>query len=455
MAEYLDKVVDVTLSYGTVATSSQALNVPLFILAHHVQPSERVLTFSSANQLLQLGFSSTSNAYIMARNLFAGSSRPRKLLIYRQEVSKFIFDLSDWQPNTIYSITLREGRDYKEFVVNSGIEIKNLAETFFELVDNDSFWGSRVVYEVVGKELHITPNPERSLDVGTSSNIIKTVESDEFLDNSLLNIEEAGANYFWLATDKHDEYTILRLADFAENNDKIYVFSSSDEDIAKKVKYNTVQKLIDMGFRNTCFALYTEKAEKEFPEAGVIGAVCNTTAGTTTLHGKTLAGVSAMNRDLITELNIVEQNGNLYKIEHNQPFYRDGLMVNGDFLDTVFHALWSKITLSEALFRVIKTQSMQQKGIRYSNEGLLVVRQAIEDGWLNVGIENGTILNEVNVSPLTGEKEDLTPSLYIPNRADIPTADIARRLLDGIVAEYVYAGFIHYIRVRVNILIDR
>ena len=52
-------------------------------------------------------------------------------------------------------------------------------------------------------------------------------------------------------------------------------------------------------------------------------------------------------------------------------------------------------------------------------------------------------------------REDLRPTVYVPNRADIPTNDIAQRVLNGVVVEYVYAGFIHYIKVQVNVLVDR
>jgi hypothetical protein len=130
-------------------------------------------------------------------------------------------------------------------------------------------------------------------------------------------------------------------------------------------------------------------------------------------------------------------------------------MVSGNFCDVIHHALWVKARVAESLFGLLKRQSDLLKGVRFTSKGLAQIKQAIFDNPINIGLLNGSIANEINVSEETGLKEDLRPTIFVPDRADISIDDITQRILNGVVVEYVYAGFIHYVKVKVNVLVDR
>ncbi|EIH0451252.1 DUF3383 family protein, partial [Escherichia coli] len=248
---------------------------------------------------------------------------------------------------------------------------------------------------------------------------------------------------------------ILALAAWVEENDKVYFFSSSEPGIKTKAEDNVLERLNDLGYNNTCFALWMTDADSVFPEAAVVGAICSRQPGLTTLHGKTLVGVEIEKLDQTSENNIVQQNGNIYRKEHGTLFYRDGLMVSGFFVDYVVHALWFKARTEESLFTLFKQQSMLGGGVRATSNGLALIRQAVLANPIQVGILNGSIANEVVTSEETGLRVDLKPIVYIPSRADMTDAQINARLVDGMKIEYVYAGFFHYVKVQVNVLTNR
>jgi len=130
-------------------------------------------------------------------------------------------------------------------------------------------------------------------------------------------------------------------------------------------------------------------------------------------------------------------------------------MVSGLFADYIIHALWFKARLDESLFTLFKQQSMLGGGVRATSSGIALIRQAVTANPIQVGISNGTIANEVVTSSDTGMYVSLKPTVYIPSRADMTTAQINQRLVDGMIVEYVYAGFFHYVKVQVNVLTNR
>ena len=70
------------------------------------------------------------------------------------------------------------------------------------------------------------------------------------------------------------------------------------------------------------------------------------------------------------------------------------------------------------------------------------------------GILAGMISNETPKSS-TGEIIDLRPVVTIPSLADISEDDLANRTLNNVIVEVIYTGFVHYVKVNVDILLTR
>lgn len=455
MATLIDKVIEVTLAYGSTVIETARFDIPLIVAAHN-STANLVDVYTSSDAMLQAGFTTDSPAYVMASLMFQGVGAPGQVIVGKRELSNYTLTITPVS-STVYSVTLKSGVVSKtfSFTSDSSATAAEISAGLQALIAGDSVWGSKITASSSANNLVLTPIAGSYVDVSTGANISTKRTSNSDILEDLSAIAEVNNTWFWLVTDSHADADILDVAGYAQEHDKIFWTSSQDPDVVNAEDGNVLSQLTLEGYNNTGFAMWRTDADTTFPEAAIVGAMAAADPGTTTLHGKTLTGLSVQKLGTTQETNIVAQNGNIYRREYGVNFYRDGRMVSGQFCDVIHHALWVKARVAESLFGLLKRQSDLLKGVRFTSVGLAQVRQAIWENPINVGILNDSIANEINVSEETGQREDLRPTIYVPNRADIPTNDIAQRVLNGVVVEYVYAGFIHYVKVKVNVLIDR
>lgn len=455
MATLIDKVIDVTLVFGSAVIETAVFDIALILAAHAVTDNV-VDVYTSTDAMLQAGFASDSPTYQMASLMFQGVGAPDQIIVGRRALSNFTLTPTA-VANGIYTVTLKQGSLSKifQFVATSTPTVVEISTGLQTLISADPVWSTRVTASIAVDNLVITPVVGQSIDVSNSTNIAQKRTTTTDILEDLTAVAEENNTWFWIVSDSHDSSDVMDVAGYAQQHDKIYWTSSQDPDVVNAEDGNVLSQLTLSGYRNTGFAMWRTDADTTFPEAAVVGAIAAAQPGTTTLHGKTLIGLPVQKLTTTQETNIVAQNGNIYRREYGVNFYRDGRMVDGNFCDTIHHALWVKARVAESLFGLLKRRSDLLSGVRFTSVGLGQVKQAIWDNPLNQGILNGSIANEINVSSETGMREDLRPTVFVPNRADIPTNDIAQRILNGVVVEYVYAGFIHYVKVQVNVLIDR
>ena len=454
MATFRDKVVTVTLTYGATSISETQFDIPLIFTGHNVT-GNTVDFYTSSDDILAAGFSTDSAAYKMAKLLFDGLFAPQQVIIGKRDISNIVLT-PVVEDDATYSITIKHGTTSKQFkfVADDTATAQEIVVGLSELIEADPVWGAYLDVSNDGAKITVVPVDGESADI-TSSGFTQTVTYANDILEDISTVAAADNSWFWLLSDSHEDQDVIDLAGYVEEHDKVYFFSSQDPDVANKVEDNILERLGNFGYNNTCFALWTTTADSTFPEAGVVGSIASAQPGVTTLHGKTLVGVELEQIGTTAENNIVTQNGNIYRKEHGTPFYRDGFMVSGLYADYIIHALWFKARVDESLFTLFKQQSMLGSGVRATSAGIALIRQAVTANPIQVGILNGSIANEVVTSEETGMFVSLKPTVYIPSRADMTTAQINARLVDGMVIEYVYAGFFHYVKVQVNVLTNR
>lgn len=454
MATFREKVVSVTLTYGATAISEVQFDIPLILTGHSVT-GNLVDYFTSSDALLTAGFGTNDPAYKMAKLLFDGLFAPDQVLVGKRDVEDFTLT-PVVEDGYTYVITIKNGTQKKDFkfVSDDTATAQEIVVGLTEMINADATYST--FFTVANNGAVMTFAPVSGKFASLSSQGFTSVTS---YDNSVIEditaISELDNSWFWLVSDSHLDQDIIDLAGYVEEHDKVYFFSTSQVGVTTKAPDNILERLGDMGYNNTSMALWMSNADSVFPEAAVVGSICSAQPGTTTLHGKTLVGIEIEKLNQTAENFIVQQNGNIYRKEHGVLFYRDGFMVSGFYADYVIHALWFKARVEESLFALFKQQSMLGGGVRATSSGLALIRQAVTANPIQVGINNGSISNEIVTSEQTGLLVSLKPTVYIPSRADMTDAQINSRLVDGMVIEYVYAGFFHYVKVRVNVLTNR
>lgn len=454
MATFREKVVSVTLTYGATAISEVQFDIPLILTGHSVTGNV-VDYFTSSDALLAAGFSTSDPAYQMAKLLFDGLFAPQQLIVGKRDVDQFTLTPIVTDSYT-YVVTIKNGTKSKDFkfVSDDTATAQEIVVGLTEMINADTTYSAFFTVANDGAKMTFAPKAGAYASLSSQGFTRATTYENSILED-LTAISNEDNSYFWVVSDSHVDQDIIDVAGYVEEHDKVYFFSSSQAGIRTKATDNILERLGDMGYKNTCFALWMTNADTVFPEAAVVGSICSAQPGTTTLHGKTLVGVEIEKLDQTSENYIVQQNGNIYRKEHGVLFYRDGFMVNGFFVDYVVHALWFKARVEESLFALFKQQSMLGSGVRATSAGIALIRQAVMANPIQVGIRNGSISNEVVTSEETGLLVSLKPTVYIPSRADMTDAQINARLVDGMVIEYVYAGFFHYVKVQVNVLTNR
>lgn len=453
MATFREKVVSVTLVYGATTINETQFDIPLILTAHNVT-GNLIDYFTSTDAMLTAGFTTSDPAYVMASLLFNGLFAPEQVIVGKRAATSFELT-PEVEIATTYTVTLKNSQGSKKFSYTSD-DTPTAGEIVEGLVDqitvDPNYAG---LFTVTGTNtLILTPVAGVYASFSAENFTSKTTYAGEILED-IAAIADEDSSWFWIVSDSHVDADVLDLAAYAEEHDKVYFFSSADTTITTKTAGNILERLGNLGYVNTCLALWKTNADTTFPEAAVVGSICSAQPGTTTLHGKTLVGVELEKLGQTAENYLVQQNGNIYRKEHGSLFYRDGYMVNGFFADYVVHALWFKARVEESLFALFKQQSMLGGGVRATSNGLALIRQAVTANPIQVGILNGSISNEVVTSEETGLLVDLKPTVYLPSRADMTNAQINARLVDGMVIEYVYAGFFHYVKVKVNVLTNR
>lgn len=335
MPLFQPKVIDVTLVYGTAVIDTAAFDIPM-ILTSHASTLNRADIFTSYDSVLDAGFNPESPAATMASLLFGGIAKPNQIVIGRRALDEFVVSLTTSVAlDVVFSVKLKTGSTSKTFSYTSlgGDAVNDVLTALKAAIDADSVFGPTTTISIVGSTLEVAVDSGQTTNVVSSTNTSVSAVTSESVADALAAVSTANPSYFWMLSDSHTDTDTKAAAQYAESTDRIYVFSSQDTDIRDKVSGNTLEDLSLLGYKNTCFGMWSPTANTSFPEAGVVGAIAKADPGTTTLHGKTLTGVTVNSLTTTQIQNILDWNGNVYLREYGVNFYRDGRMVDGNFLD--------------------------------------------------------------------------------------------------------------------------
>lgn len=336
MADFTPDVVSSTLVFGSVPIDSAAFNVPL-ILTSHASSVNRADTYTNYQAVLDAGYHPESPAAKMSNLLFQGVAKPSKVVIGRRAITNFAVDVVGAVTNsTVYSVKLKSGTVSKTFSYTATVptDVANDVVTALKAaIDGDAVFSLLVTTALATDTLEITPIATKTVDVAAVANVTAVTVGTETAADAITAVAAESTDWFWMLSDDHSDTSVKAVAAYAEANERVYAFTSQDADILNKVSGNTLEDLSLLGYQNTWFVMYSADADVEFPEAGGVGAIAQANPGTTTMQGKTLKGVTVNSLTTTQIQNILDWNGNVYLREYGVNFYRDGRVVNGDFVD--------------------------------------------------------------------------------------------------------------------------
>lgn len=453
---YNDKVVDVTVALGTQPIDTVGFETPLFLAIHNVFP-ERYRFYTGADQLVDDGFAAGSPAHAYAVKVFAGKFPPQLLMIGRQAFTNTILDFTgqtNTDPDSPVAFNVVSGAYSTSVIiaVTGASTPTSIATSLAAAMNGDATLTTVLTASSNAGVVTITPKDGGSFSIAKDSgNVVVSNSTSETVSSVLPQIHTQTDNWYFLSTEQHTNSAILAAAAFAAANYKLHVYSTADE-LVKTEGSNSIANQLKALQYDTSIGIYDPLADSAFSEAGIVGAMAsNDPSYGDSIHLKTMEGVIAPTLSPTNRLTIWNQNLNSYRMINGVGSFYEGKVASGNYVDIVRFGHWLKFRTEESVFGYMSRRSNQGLSVKMSDEDLPSLKSVILNNPINVGISNGSILTGYD----TENKVFYDPVVTIPLRANIPTNDLAARVLNNVKVELVYNTALHFVKIRMTVLLDK
>jgi Protein of unknown function (DUF3383). len=452
MAEYQDKVVDVEVSLGTQPIDTVGFETPMFLAIHNNFP-ERVRFYVSTDGMVADGFAVGSPAYQFATNAFAGNFAPQRVGIGRMALGDSKVDFTGTTNTEQVVVNLTLNRMVKVVKVNilPGNTPAQIATALAQGITDDADLQGKVTATATGTV--VTLQSAEILSVGKGAGNYKIVnDSAETVATVLPQVVGENHNWYFVSHEARSDADIVAAAEFAKANYKLHIYNSSDADAY--AAENSSASVFDTLKALSYNSLGTSDADSDvsFTEGCVIGAMAaNDPSYGDSLHLKTMPGMKPSNLTDTQRSNAWSRNANIYRAMYGTNSYIEGKTSSGQYVDVIRFSHWVKFRMEESVFAYMKRRSDMGLSMKMSDEDLPVLKSVLMNNPINIGIRNGGILTGYD----TENKVSYDPTIVIPKRAQIPTNDLAARILRDVKVEIVYNNSLHYVKIRAAVVLDR
>lgn len=453
---YNDKVVDVTVALGTQPISTVGFETPMFLAIHNVF-TERFRAYTDLDSLVDDGFAPGSPAHTFATKVFAGTFRPQYLMIGRQGFTNTIVDFTgqvNTDPDAPVALNVASGAYQTSVIVavTGASTPTSIATALAAAINGDATLTTVMTATASAGVVTLAPKNGGSFSVGRDSgNMTITNTSGETVSSVLPQILTATENWYFLSTEQHTNAAILAAASFAAANYKLHVYSTADE-LSKTPGSNSIANQLKALQYDTTIGMYDPLADSAFSEGGIIGAMAsNDPSYGDSIHLKTLDGVIAPTLSATDRMTIWDQNLNFYRMINGVGSFYEGKCASGNYVDVVRFGHWLKFRTEESVFGYMSRRSNLGLSMKMSDDDLPNLKAVMMNSPINVGITNGSILTGYD----SVNKVFYDPVITIPLRASIPTNDLAARTLNNVKVELVYNTPLHFVKIRMTVLLDK
>jgi hypothetical protein len=451
---YNDKPVDVIVQLGTQPMDTVGFETAMFLAVHN-NFTDRQRIYLSTDAMIADGFAVGSPAYKFAEKAFSGNFRPQQVAIGRMNHLNTKVDFTG-KVNTVdvvLNITVARIEKAIRFAIVGGVEAtpEDIATGLAALISADDDIKDFVTATAAAGVLTI--NGLQSFSVGYGAgNYLITNTSDETVALTLDKVNDEDKNWYFLSTESHVDADLVAAAAFAKTHYRMHTYSTSaaNNKAQPNVTTSIANQLSALSYDS--FGIYDPRAEIDFPEGGMVGCMAsNDPSFGDSVHLKTLPGVIAPVLSENERKNIWDRNLNYYRMINKLGSLYEGKVASGQYVDTIRFAHWLKFRLEESVFRYMHTRSNMGLSLKMSDEDLPSLKGVMMNNPISVGIRNGSILTGLD----TENNTFYDPVITIPKRAQIPTTDLANRLLADVKIELVYNSSLHFVKIRAAVLLDR
>lgn len=441
----IDRLVNVSIELGTTAIAGQSFS-DLLILGKHCVSTGRVQVFTDANQLLDLGISSTDPLYLAVSAAFSQTSHISQVYVGKIQASNYQITVPNSEGKS-FTINLawidsngeaQAGTATVDFSTSESDTATNLLNKVKEL-------NAPVTVSSSGGAITLTPSEGADIAITVSKELTLVPTYSESITEALSACARENNNWYGLAITSREESDVLLAAAYAEANNKLFgTASKSTSVINASVTTDIASKLVENQYYRT-FAMYSHKADTQYPEIALMSYCFTFYPGAETWANKKLSGVAF---SPLSETNYIAAKGkNVTTFEQfNNSFAitQGGKVMGGEWIDIIRFRDWLK---QEVQINVTSVLINAYGKVPYTDEGIALIGKAIREA-LDLGVARGGISPE----ELDSDNNKI-PSYVItlPRSSNVSDNTKANRLLQDVKFSARLAGAIHLTEIKGNL----
>lgn len=253
---------------------------------------------------------------------------------------------------------------------------------------------------------------------------IGQTHTDPGLSADLTAILGADAEWYVLLTHFNSTAYCAAAMTWAEANDRVYVFDSSDSETVTTAAGNG--DAIDLAAsdnREASMGIY-HPCPADFIAAAWMGRVLPKAAGSVTASAKTLSGITARTLTRTQRTNLIARNGNGYESVAGQSVTFFGTVGSGEFFDVVRDLAWLEDDIKSGVFEALVANDK----IGFDDLGIAVIEARVRASLKRA--KDRRIITE-------------TYTVTVPLAADVATIDKTARKLPDVKWSATLVGAIH------------
>jgi len=388
MAE-IDQIIEITITRETTAPSTASFNIPVFI-STFTNFSERARVYTDFDGL-KTDFPS-GNVYTWGSKVFGQEGvRPPSVVIGRRQVDSVNGSIGTVANSTVYSLKINN--------------------TLFSITSSGSATAINIVSALKAaydagpiSGITFTNNGDGTFVIGVtasgtgwsiipSDNVnLVNVTPTETWPQALAAVQVVANNWYALNADTHAKTDILAIAEAIQPQHKIYITSTSDNDVPSSASTDVATALSEGGYTRTCLVYSTQASS--YPEAVWLGSQLPRTVGSNDWDFKQGAGLTPDNLTDTQRVNLRAKNANMFTTVAGVNVFQDGNMADGKPIDEIIITDWTYSRLQEAIYFVL----INSLKIPFTRAGFTIIENRIRSV-LAQGVANGAYASYTVTSP--------------------------------------------------------
>lgn len=439
----LDRIVNVDISLNTTGVSTEGFSTILCV-GPHLHSLPRVSTYTSADQMLEDGFSADDPLYKMVSAAFSQTPSPAVVKVGRRQVNSCTVTVAQIGATSAYTLTVSGYGD------DGNVTEKTYSYTNDEGSSEDVLQGLSTA--VTGDESALisasysdgvltlqAKDPSKPFALNASSMLSVDLGSiTESVAQTMAAIMNSDSDFYGVAFTSKVQDDVLAMAEWTESAGKLYGTSFGGDNVKNsEMTTDTGSQLKAKNYYRTFW--FYHSVENEYPEVAVMARCFAVDPGGETWALKKLAGITV---DPLTETEfnaVTGKNGNTFELFRNVSVTQNGMVAAGEWIDVIRFRDWLEEEIKTNVFNLL----INRDKVPYTDAGIAAIESRVREA-LDLGQRRG------GIAPTEYDEDgnqNLGYTISVPLAANISANTKSSRKLTDMTFTARLAGAIHVVNI--------